>query len=84
MIHSAVFERMFLSNTKEAQSGTVKIKDMSADVIQLLISYLNSGKIGDGLNKHAEDLFVAADKYAIEKLQVCFFLFMGFPVEGFL
>jgi hypothetical protein len=69
MINSPVFEGMFLNNTEERRTGKVKIKDVSAEVMQLLIGYFNSGKIAC-LDKYAEELYIAADKYAIEKLQV--------------
>jgi hypothetical protein len=71
-MNSPVFEGMFLNNTRERHTGKIKIKDISADVMQILIIYFHSGKLF-GLDTYAEDLYIVADKYAINKLEVSFY-----------
>lgn len=69
MLHSRVFERMFLHDVEESRSNVINITDLSPDAIQLMISYMNTGRVTH-LAQHGEELFVVADKYEIEKLEV--------------
>jgi len=66
---SEVFKRMLLSNSIEAASSRIVLKEVRPEVIESLIFYLYLGK-PDKLETLAEELFILADKYNIEKLKM--------------
>lgn len=74
---SPVFAAMFeTKSTKEAQEGRVIIEDVRAEVIELLLCFLYTGKIDKTKTSGSEELTVellaAADKYQIDSLkEVC-------------
>jgi len=67
---SEVFKCMFsMDNTEESKTGIVKIQDISATVMEAVVQFLHLGAV-ENLDEIAEELFVAADKYAIHDLKV--------------
>ena len=72
-VHSAVFRAMFShSNTKEATSGVVEIKDASAAAVRALVRFCNGGRVEQhDVAKLALELFVLADRYQMPNLLVC-------------
>ncbi|KAI6219343.1 Speckle-type POZ protein B [Aphelenchoides fujianensis] len=61
---SPVFDRMFTTDTKERETGVVEIKKEDADMIELLLRYLYSGKV-EGLKDVADRLLPVADCYEV-------------------
>jgi hypothetical protein len=66
---SPVLAAMFQHNFKENQEKVVKIKDINPDVFEELLYYIYTGKFNSGRNVDVAELFVAADKYAVETLK---------------
>jgi len=66
---STVFQRMLsCPNSTEAQTDILKIKNMSAKTIEAMIHWIYQAKIKK-LDKISEDLYRAAEKYAIVPLK---------------
>jgi len=72
MSRSEIFKAMFsCPNSTEAQTGILKIENIRAEVIEVLISWTHTFKVNN-LDEIAEDLFRAAHKYQIELLmKIC-------------
>ncbi len=70
---SPVLAAMFLNDFKEKRERIVEITDFDPPVFENLLRYLYTGEVFGGNNrpaiKHVENLFAAADKYAIESLK---------------
>lgn len=70
---SPVLAAMFLNDFKEKQEKVVEIPDIKPNVFERLLRYLYTGeafvKGEDPADEDVEDLFVAADKYAIDSLK---------------
>ncbi|KAI6192306.1 Speckle-type POZ protein-like protein [Aphelenchoides bicaudatus] len=67
---SAVFRTMFTNtNFTEAQNGRVKIDDFSASIVQKLLDYIYTGRMGNMTEEDAFDLLTAGHKYCIEGVQ---------------
>ena len=58
---SPVFQAMFSVDLKESQQNRVEIPDVSAEVFEVLLSYIYAGKIPP-MDQFVVELFVAADK----------------------
>lgn len=69
-IFAAMFEH---ESTKEALEGRVVIEDVRAEVLDLLLNFLYTGKVDKtfaiGNEELAVELLAAADKYQIESLK---------------
>ncbi|XP_028822051.1 speckle-type POZ protein-like B, partial [Denticeps clupeoides] len=55
-----VFHSMFMNNTKENQTGRVDIKDMEADILEEMITYIYTGT-SPNVHQMASKLIAAAD-----------------------
>ncbi|EFX77438.1 hypothetical protein DAPPUDRAFT_54255 [Daphnia pulex] len=60
---------MFQHNFKENQEKMVEIKDINLEVFEALLCYIYTGNIYSRRNVDGAELFVAADKYAVETLK---------------
>ncbi|XP_028822050.1 speckle-type POZ protein A-like [Denticeps clupeoides] len=58
-----VFHSMFMNNTKENQTGRVDIKDMEADILEEMITYIYTGT-SPNVHQMASKLIAAADMVA--------------------
>ncbi|KAJ4788484.1 BTB/POZ/MATH-domain protein [Rhynchospora pubera] len=73
---SPVFEAELYGSMKEAKSSNIKIKDIKAEVFKALLRFIYTDKFDDGELKRGlsdelvQDLFAAADRYALEKLKM--------------
>ncbi|KAJ1690529.1 hypothetical protein LUZ63_014684 [Rhynchospora breviuscula] len=73
---SPVFEAELYGSIEEAKSSSIKIKDMKAEVFKALLHFIYTDNFEDcelkgGLSVElVQDLFVAADRYALEKLKL--------------
>ncbi|CAG0905143.1 unnamed protein product, partial [Cyprideis torosa] len=65
---SPVFASMFDHDMLEKQTGEVKITDFSAEVIEELLRFMYTGNVRN-IERISEDLFSAAAKYDLERLQ---------------
>lgn len=75
---SEVFSAMFQNQMIESQTGSIDIKDIDGDVLDLLLKYLYSGKISDLTVGVATKLYLAADKYSVSSLKkVCSKVMLG-------
>jgi speckle-type POZ protein len=70
-IHSNVFRAYFNHNTRETQTKTIQIDDVDANLVEAMLKYCYSGKV-ENLAEIAQDLYVLADRYQMEELQVKF------------
>ncbi|CAF1012960.1 unnamed protein product [Didymodactylos carnosus] len=66
---SKVFQAMFEHQMLENQSSRVKIEDIESDVMNELLRFLYTGKTMN-IDKMADSLLSAADKYGLERLKV--------------
>eukprot|EP00058_Branchiostoma_floridae_P020752 XP_002606242.1 hypothetical protein BRAFLDRAFT_84017 [Branchiostoma floridae] len=66
---SPVFNAMFEHEMEESKKGRVEITDVDADVFKEMLRFVYTGK-APNLEKMADDLLAAADKYALERLKV--------------
>jgi hypothetical protein len=66
---SSVLAAMFQHNFKENQEKMVEIKDINLEVFEALLCYIYTGNIYSRRNVDVAELFVAADKYAVETLK---------------
>ena len=68
---SPVFEAMIMSNMKEGNESELNIDDFDEDTIESLLRYIYFDKVAS-LDKQAESLLAAADKYDLAGLKaVC-------------
>ncbi|XP_064458386.1 speckle-type POZ protein B-like [Ornithodoros turicata] len=65
---SPVFNAMFKSNMKEMREGEVHLEDMSAEVLQEMLSFIYTNMVSN-IGSMAADLLHAADKYDLKKLK---------------
>jgi len=66
---SEVFRAMFSHPTKEATSGKVEISDIEPQILEQMLCYVYTG-FAPEVENIAEDLLLAANKYALEELKV--------------
>lgn len=66
---SAVFAAMFEHEMEEKKHNRVEIRDMDKDVLGEMLRFIYTGK-ANCLDKMADDLLAAADKYDLERLKV--------------
>ncbi|XP_058509562.1 speckle-type POZ protein isoform X2 [Solea solea] len=66
---SPVFSAMFEHEMEESKKNRVEINDMEPDVFKEMMCFIYTGK-APNLDKMADDLLAAADKYALERLRV--------------
>uniref|UniRef100_A0A8C2ZNB5 Speckle type BTB/POZ protein n=1 Tax=Cyclopterus lumpus TaxID=8103 RepID=A0A8C2ZNB5_CYCLU len=66
---SPVFGATFEHEMEESKKNRVKINDVAPDVFKEVICFIYTGK-APNLDKMADDLLAAADKYALERLKV--------------
>jgi len=76
MPQSSVFANMFSSDSEESKTGIVKVQGIDASVMEALIQFMHLGSV-ENLEENAENLFVAADKYAILDLKAQCAKFIG-------
>ncbi|XP_065205257.1 speckle-type POZ protein B-like [Planococcus citri] len=68
---STYFAKMFKSGMKENQQNRVEITDVSEDIMGEMLKFIYTG-VCENLDKLADDLLIAADKYDIGHLKkVC-------------
>jgi len=67
---SAVFAAMFEAGMREAQNDHVHIDDVDADVMKEMLRYMYTGT-APGIERMADELLAAADKYQLDRLKVC-------------
>ncbi|XP_036282233.1 speckle-type POZ protein-like [Pipistrellus kuhlii] len=67
--HSPVFRAMFGHAMQESKTNRVEIIDMEAGVFKEMMYFIYTGK-APNLDKMADGLLAAADKYALEHLKV--------------
>jgi speckle-type POZ protein len=65
---SEVFRAMFSHSMKEAQSSKVEVMDVDPHVFEQMLCYIYTGFAPD-VDRYAEELLVAANKYALEELK---------------
>jgi len=68
MANSKVFERMIMSETQESKEGFAIIKEVRAETMEKFVDCLYLGKL-ENLDEFAEELFVLADRYLVERLK---------------
>uniref|UniRef100_A0A3B3SF63 Speckle type BTB/POZ protein like n=1 Tax=Paramormyrops kingsleyae TaxID=1676925 RepID=A0A3B3SF63_9TELE len=66
---SPVFNAMFEHEMEESKKNRVDISDIEPDVFKEMMSFIYTGK-APNLEKMADNLLAAADKYALERLKV--------------
>ncbi|XP_036327205.1 speckle-type POZ protein isoform X2 [Rhagoletis pomonella] len=66
---SEVFNAMFEHEMEERKLNRVDIHDVDHEVLREMLRFIYTGK-APNLEKMADDLLAAADKYALEKLKV--------------
>ncbi|XP_076305181.1 protein roadkill-like isoform X3 [Tachypleus tridentatus] len=66
---SPVFAAMFEHEMEEKKQNRVEITDMDHEVLREMLRFIYTGK-APNLEKMADDLLAAADKYALERLKV--------------
>jgi len=67
---SPVFQAMFISDMEETKYGTVKVEDVHPDVMTEILQYVYTG-CSLNIDKHAEAILAAAEKYLLDQLKVC-------------
>ena len=79
---SSVFAAMFEHDKTESSSRTVVVDDIEPVVFRQMLQYLYTGNLGPKMS--IESLFIAADKYQVDKLKdLCSsFLFDDIKVEN--
>lgn len=68
MLSSPVFGAMFSHPTKESQEQAIHLPDQSFDAMREMLLFIYTGDVPN-LDKVAEDLYVAADKYSMGELK---------------
>ncbi|KAK8733307.1 hypothetical protein OTU49_006572 [Cherax quadricarinatus] len=66
---SPVFAAMFAHEMEERKHNRVEIQDVDHEVLREMLRFIYTGK-ATNLEKMADDLLAAADKYALERLKV--------------
>ncbi|KAK9686477.1 MATH domain [Popillia japonica] len=66
---SPVFQAMFEHEMEERKHNRVDITDVDHEVLREMLRFIYTGKASN-LEKMADDLLAAADKYALERLKV--------------
>ncbi|CAG0901627.1 unnamed protein product [Darwinula stevensoni] len=66
---SPVFAAMFEHEMEERKAGRVEIADVEPEVLQEMLRFVYTGK-SPNLDKLADELLAAADKYALERLKI--------------
>ncbi|XP_044762351.1 speckle-type POZ protein B isoform X2 [Coccinella septempunctata] len=66
---SPVFQAMFEHEMEERKHNRVDILDVDHEVLREMLRFIYTGKASN-LEKMADDLLAAADKYALERLKV--------------
>ncbi|XP_046408123.1 speckle-type POZ protein B isoform X2 [Ischnura elegans] len=66
---SPVFAAMFEHEMEERKHNRVEITDVDHEVLREMLRFIYTGKAAN-LEKMADDLLAAADKYALERLKV--------------
>ncbi|XP_031661770.1 speckle-type POZ protein-like A isoform X1 [Oncorhynchus kisutch] len=66
---SPVFNAMFEHEMEESKKNRVDISDVEPDVFKEMMGFIYTGK-APNLEKMADNLLAAADKYALERLKV--------------
>lgn len=66
-LNSSVFKAMFSTDMKEKNKNLVNIKDIRYEVLQELFRFIYYGEVYN-FNEIAGELFMAAEKYCIDKL----------------
>ncbi|XP_021952551.1 speckle-type POZ protein [Folsomia candida] len=66
---SPVFAAMFEHEMEERKQNRVEITDVDNEVLREMLRFIYTGKSGN-LDKMADDLLAAADKYALDRLKV--------------
>ncbi|XP_043495831.1 speckle-type POZ protein isoform X2 [Polistes fuscatus] len=66
---SPVFSAMFEHEMEERKQNRVDITDVEQEVLREMLRFIYTGKASN-LEKMADDLLAAADKYALERLKV--------------
>ncbi|XP_070547091.1 speckle-type POZ protein-like [Ptychodera flava] len=66
---SMVFNAMFEHDMEEKKLNRVEITDVDHEVLREMLRFIYTGK-APNLEKMADDLLAAADKYALERLKV--------------
>nr|XP_050047599.1 speckle-type POZ protein-like [Dermacentor andersoni] len=66
---SPVFAAMFEHEMEEKKQSRVEITDMDHEVLREMLRFIYTGQ-APNLDSMADDLLVAADKYALERLKV--------------
>lgn len=66
---SPVFNAMFEHEMEESKKNRVEINDVDPDVFKEMMRFVYTGK-APNLDKMADNLLAAADKYALERLKV--------------
>ncbi|CAO1427941.1 unnamed protein product [Diamesa serratosioi] len=69
LARSPVFAAMFEHEMEERKQNRVAITDVDHEVLKEMLRFIYTGK-APNLEKMADDLLAAADKYALEKLKV--------------
>lgn len=68
LVRSPVFRAMFTNEMKEKINNEVVVKNFKHDIMQELLKYIYTDKVGD-LRLIAGDLLVAADYYDLPELK---------------
>lgn len=66
---SPVFSAMFEHEMEEKKTSRVEIADMDEDTLKEMLRFIYTGK-SNCLDKMADELLAAADKYALDRLKV--------------
>ena len=66
---SPVFAAMFEHEMEERKHNRVEISDVEPEVFREMLRFIYTGKASN-LERMADDLLAAADKYALERLKV--------------
>ncbi|XP_025944867.1 speckle-type POZ protein-like isoform X6 [Apteryx rowi] len=69
MARSPVFNAMFEHEMEESKKNRVEINDVDPEVFKEMMRFIYTGK-APNLEKMADNLLAAADKYALERLKV--------------
>lgn len=68
MLSSPVFGAMFSHPTKESQEQVIHLPDQSFEAMREMLLFIYTGEVPN-LDKVAEDLYMAADKYSMGELK---------------
>lgn len=67
-VRSPVFDAMFSQEFREKTENKVEIPDISVEVFELLLRGIYTGRLSS-LEKHAEELLAATNKYQVDDLK---------------